>query len=138
MDPAAWRVPDVALFRFPKRRLRKLIHEGEYAEAIRLGAELEPRFGDDADFLFIMGSIYYVVEDAPKALHYFDRSLRAGGADDPETLHLEANIYAHLGDGDKAYDCCRRIIAVDPDHRAAQQMIETLEGGGGGGGGGGA
>ena len=46
------------LFSYPKRKLRKLINEGEYEQAIKFGNELEQKFSNDPDFLFIMGSMY--------------------------------------------------------------------------------
>ena len=49
------------LFSYPKRKLRKLINEGEYEQAIELGNDLEEKFSDDPDFLFIMGSMYYIL-----------------------------------------------------------------------------
>ena len=64
-----------SLFRFPKRKLRKMVQKGDYREALEFGNSLEEKFSEDADFLFIMGSIYYMLENADNAIHYFDRSL---------------------------------------------------------------
>jgi len=114
-----------ALFRFPKRKLRKLIQQGEYEQAIEFGNSLEAKFSDDADYHFIMGSIYYIVEDAQKALHYFDHSLRIGG-DDAETLHLKANVHIHLKEYDAALECCKKILAEDPEHQEAQRIVGEL------------
>ena len=57
-----------SLFRYPKRRLKKMLRNGEYAEAIEFGKSLEHRFSDDFDFMFIMGGIYLIVEEREKAL----------------------------------------------------------------------
>ena len=54
------------LFSYPKRKLRKLINEGEYEEAIRFGNQLEQKFSNDPDFLFIMGSMYYILNEEKK------------------------------------------------------------------------
>lgn len=113
------------LFRFPKRKLRKLIQQGEYEDAVEYGNSLESRFSDDSDYLFIMGSLYYIVEDAQKALHYFDRSL-AISSDDVETLHLKANVHIHLKENDIALDCCKKILLKDPKHKEAQQIVDAL------------
>ena len=43
------------LFNYPKRKLRKLITQGEYEKAEEYGNELEVKFSKDPDFLFIMG-----------------------------------------------------------------------------------
>ena len=42
------------LFSYPKRKLRKLISQGEYEKAIELGGELESKSPKDPDLLFIM------------------------------------------------------------------------------------
>ena len=124
----------MAIFRFPKRKLRRLIQQGEYEAAVRFGTGLEPRFGEDADFLFIMGSLYYIVEDAQKALHYFDRSLQAGGSEEDRigALHLKANVHIHLEEHAAALECCRKILALDPRHAEALQITGALEGDGDG------
>ena len=44
-------------FSYPKRKLRKLINEGEYEQAIKFGDELESKFSSDPDFLFIMPDV---------------------------------------------------------------------------------
>ena len=49
------------LFNYPKRKLRKLITQGEYEQAIELGNELESKFSQDPDFLFIMGSMLSLI-----------------------------------------------------------------------------
>ena len=54
----------VGLFKQPKRRLKKLIRDGEYVDAITFGKNLESDYSDDSDFMFIMGSIYFIVDDA--------------------------------------------------------------------------
>ena len=54
------------LFSYPKRKPRKLINEGEYEEAIRFGNQLEQKFSNDPDFLFIMGSMYYIQNEEKK------------------------------------------------------------------------
>ena len=64
----------VGLFKHPKRRLKKLLKDGEYDEAIEFGKSLESQYSDDSDFMFIMGSVFYIVDDSKKALPYFDNS----------------------------------------------------------------
>ena len=49
------------LFSYPKRNLRKLINDGEYEQAIEFGNQLEQKFSNDPDFLFILGSMYYIL-----------------------------------------------------------------------------
>ena len=45
------------LFKQPKRKLKKLVRDGEYDDAIAFGKSLEPDYSEDSDFMFIMGSI---------------------------------------------------------------------------------
>ena len=61
------------LFSYPKRKLRKLINEGEYEQAIEFGNNLEGKFSDDPDFLFIMGSMYYMLKDVKNTLHFYEK-----------------------------------------------------------------
>ena len=46
------------LFNYPKRKLKKLIHDGEYEQAIEHAKSMEDKYSDDPDFLFIMGSMF--------------------------------------------------------------------------------
>ncbi len=57
------------LFKQPKRRLKKLLRDGEYTDAIVFGKNLEFEYSDDSDFMFIMGSIYFIVDDPKKHYH---------------------------------------------------------------------
>jgi len=61
----------VGLFSHPKRRLKKLLKEGEYKEALEFGYSIEEKYSNDPDFFFIMGSIYYILEDAKKRIILF-------------------------------------------------------------------
>ena len=80
----------VGLFKQPKRHLKKLVRDGEYTDAIVFGKNLEPEYSDDSDFMFIMGSIYFIVDDAKKALPYFEKSFQLN-SDDIEMLTLKTN-----------------------------------------------
>ena len=51
-------------FNTPKRKLKKLIQNGDYKEAIELGDEIEEKYANDPDYLFIMGGLFYILEDA--------------------------------------------------------------------------
>lgn len=113
-------------FRYPKRKLKKLIREGEYREAISFGRGIEGKFAEDADFMFIMGSVYFIVEDAEKALAYFEK---AAGLDpgDVETLQLKTNVHLALGQKDEAIKCCRSILVIQPDNSEARELLDQLE-----------
>ena len=110
---------------YPKRRLRSLIKKGEYLQAVEFGRSLESKFADDADYHFIMGSIFYILEDAKKALAYFDRSLALNDKD-TETWLLKGNIHLFLQDKNEVLECCNRILDIDHDNNDAKRLLEKL------------
>ena len=116
----------VGLFKHPKRHLKKLIKEGEYSEAIQYGKDLESKYADDADFMFIMGSVYFIVEDAKKALPYFEKAFQLN-SDDVEILTLKTNVHLALQQKDEAIDCCKMILKLQPKNYEAQELLEELE-----------
>ena len=116
----------VSLFRYPKRTLKKLIREGEYVEAIELGNSLESKFSNDHDFMFIMGSVYFIVEDVKKALSYFEKAFQLDN-DDVETLILKTDVHLALEQKDEAIDCCKLILKLQPKHSEAKELLEKLE-----------
>ena len=116
----------VSFFRYPKRRLKKLIKEGEYVEAIEFGNSLESKFSDDADYMFIMGGVYVILEDAKKALPYFEKAFQLN-SNDVETLKLKTDVHLALQQKDKAIDCCKRILELEPKNYKAQELLEELE-----------
>lgn len=116
----------VGLFNYPKRRLKKLVKEGEYKEALEFGKSIEEKFSDDPDFFFIMGSIYYILEDAQNSIHYFDKAL-AISEYDTEALLLKANVHLYLKENKAVKDCCNKILQVDPDNKGAKEILNNSE-----------
>jgi len=116
----------VSLFRYPKRRLKKLIREGEYVEAIEFGNSLESKFSDDPDFMFIMGGVYVILEDPKKALPYYEKAVQLDN-NDVETLKLKTDVHLSLQQKDNAIDCCKRILELEPKNYEAQELLEELE-----------
>ena len=116
----------VGLFSYPKRKLRKLINEGEYEQAIELGTDLEEKFSDDPDFLFIMGSMYYILNDEKKTLYYIDRVLEINEYD-VESLSLKLRVHEYLKENDVVIDCCKKILKVDPDNFEVRDILDELE-----------
>ena len=114
------------LFKQPKRKLKKLVRDGEYDDAIAFGKSLEPDYSEDSDFMFIMGSIYFIVDDAKNALPYFEKSFQLD-ADDVEMLTLKTNVHLALEQKDEAIDCCRRIIKLEPKNSEAESLLDQLE-----------
>ncbi len=116
----------VSIFNYPKRRLKKLVRDGEYADALEFGHKIESQYSDDSNFMFIMGSIYFMVEDPKKALPYFERSLSLK-SDDVEALMLKTNTHLSLHQKDEAIDCCRKIIKLEPENYEAHGLLEKLK-----------
>ena len=111
---------------YPKRHLKKLIEEGEYIEAIEYAKSIESKFENDYDFWFIFGGIYFILDDAKKAIPYFEKSLELKD-DDVETLIIKTNAHLFLEQKDEAIECCKRIIQIEPDNYEAQGLLEKLE-----------
>ena len=114
------------LFSYPKRKLRKLITQGDYQEAIEFGNELESKYSEDPDFLFIMGSMFYILNDEKKTLHYIERVLEINPYD-VESLSLKLRVYQYLKDDDVVIDCCKKILDVAPDNFEVRDLITELE-----------
>jgi tetratricopeptide (TPR) repeat protein len=115
----------VGLFSYPKRHLKKLIKDGEYSQALEFGKDMEPKFLNDSDYMFIMGGIYFILEDAKKSILYFDKALAIKN-DDIETLMLKTNAHFLLQQKDEAIDCCKKIIKLDHANNEAQDILEKL------------
>ena len=116
----------MAIFSYPKRRLKKLIKEGEYEQAIKFGKSLESKFSTDSDFMFIMGSAFFIVEDAKKALPYFEKASKLNN-NDIEILTLKTNVHLALEQKNEAMDCCVQILKLEPKNLEAQRILEGLE-----------
>ena len=114
------------LFNYPKRKLRKLISQGEYEKAIEFGNELEAQSPKDPDLLFILGSMFYILKDEKKTLHYIDRVLEINPYD-VESLSLKLRVHQFLKEDDVVIDCCRKILEVAPDNFEVRDLISELE-----------
>ena len=116
----------VGLFNKPKRKIKKLLKDGEYDEAIRYGLNLESEYSDDHDFMFILGSAFFIVDDAKRALPYFEKAYELD-PDDIETLTLKTNVHLALEQKNEAISCCIRIVRLDPKNSEAKDLLEELE-----------
>jgi len=114
------------LFSYPKRHLKKLVKDGDYVEALEFGKSLQEKFSDDSDYMFMMGSIYFILEDAKKAIAYFEKAWELN-PNDVETLTLKTNAHLSLQQKDEAIDCCKKIIKLNPDNYEAHGLLEKLE-----------
>jgi tetratricopeptide (TPR) repeat protein len=113
-------------FSYPKRHLKKLVKNGDYTEALEFGKSLAEKFSNDPDYMFMMGSIYFILEDSKKAIAYFEKTLEIKH-DDVETLTLKTNAHLSLQQKDKAIDCCKKIIILEPHNYEAHGLLEKLE-----------
>lgn len=114
------------LFSYPKRHLRKLVKNGDYVEALEFGKSLEEKMSNDPDYMFMMGSIYFILEEAKKAITYFEKALEIKH-DDVETLTLKTNAHLSLQQKDEAIECCKKIIKLQPNNYEAHGLLEKLE-----------
>ena len=116
----------VGLFSKPKRKLKKLVDEGEYKDALEFGYSIEEKYSNDPDFLFIMGSTYYILEEAEKSLHYLNKVLEIN-ENDKEALILKANIHAFQKQKEQALECCEKILKIDPKNIEAIKIMENFQ-----------
>jgi len=111
---------------YPKRHLQKLINKGDYTEAIEYAKSIEEKYSDDYDFWFIVGGIYFILDDAKNAIRYFDKALSLKN-DDVETLIIKTNAHLFLEQKEEAIGCCKRIIEIEPDNFEAHGLLEKLQ-----------
>ena len=115
------------LFSYPKRNLRKLIRNGDFKEAIKFGNNLEEKYSQDHDFLFIMGSMFYILEDPKMTLHYVNRVLEINEYD-VDALSLKLRVHQHLKENDTVIECCKKILSVNSDNYEVKDILHELEG----------
>jgi len=117
----------VGLFSHPKRKLRKLIKEGEFEEAIAMGNSMEKKYQYDPDFIFIMASIFYILQDPKKTMKYLERVLEINEYD-TEALGLKLRVHQHFKENAKVIECCKKILEVDSDAYDVRAILNELEG----------
>ena len=114
------------LFSKPKRTLRKLIKQGEFEEAIALGNSMEEKYRYDPDFIFIMASIFYILQDPKKTLQYIDRVLEINEYD-TDALGLKLRVHHHFKENAKVIECCKKILEVNSDSYEVRDILNELE-----------
>jgi len=117
----------VGLFSHPKRKLRKLIKEGEFEEAIALGNSMEEKYQYDPDFIFIMASIFYILQDPKKTMKYLERVLEINEYD-TEALGLKLRVHQHFKENAKVIESCKKILEVESDAYDVRAILNELEG----------
>ena len=116
----------VSLFSKPKRNLRKLIKEGEFEEAIALGNSMEEKYQYDPDFIIIMASVFYILQDPKKTLQYLDRVLEIN-EHDTDALGLKLRVHQHFKENSKVVECCKKILEIDSDAYDVKAILDELE-----------
>ena len=76
----------------PRRKLRKLVKEKKYDEALEYGHEIEKTLVHDPDISFIIGTIYFILGNAEKTILYMDKTLEIGQYD----IDALSVSYTHL------------------------------------------
>ena len=85
----------------PRRRLRKLIKQKKYDEALEYGHGIEKKLEHDPDIAFIIGTIYYIKGDSEKTIEYMNSVLEIGEFD-LDALAIKASVYLNLKDKEKS------------------------------------
>ena len=114
------------MFSYPKRKLRKLIKDGEFEDAITLGNSMEEKYQYDPDFIIIMASIFYNLQDPKKTLQYVNRVLEINEYD-TDALGLKLRVHQYLKENSKVIECCKKILEVDSDAYDVKTILSELE-----------
>ena len=117
----------VGLFSYPKRKLRKLIKEGDFDEAIALGNSMEAKYQYAPDFIIIMASVLDILQDPKKTLQYIDRVLEINEYD-TDALGLKLRVHQHFQENLKVIECCKKILEVNSDAYEVRIILNELEG----------
>lgn len=112
-------------FNPPKRKLRRMLNAGDYPEALEFGKSIESKYAHDPDFMFIMGSAYYMLGDADNSIRYFECVLEINESD-TEALLLSARVYAYRGDKEEARRRCRQILEIDAENGDARDLLDSI------------
>ena len=110
----------------PRRRLRKLIKQKKYDEALEYGHGIEKKLEHDPDIAFIIGTIYYIKGDSEKTIEYMNSVLEIGEFD-LDALAIKASVYLNLKDKEKVIQCCNKIKELDPKNKSLLEIEEELK-----------
>jgi hypothetical protein len=73
-----------------------------------------------------MGSMYYILKNEKKTLHYIDRVLEINEYD-VESLSLKLRVHQYLKENDIVINCCKKILKVDSDNFEVRDILDELE-----------
>ena len=95
----------------PRRRLRKLVKEKKYDDALKYGHEIEKTLEHDPDIAFILGTIYFIKGNAQKTLYYMDKTLEIGEYD-IDALSIKASVHMHQKNKTKANNAVKKYAKL--------------------------
>ena len=113
-------------FNNPRRRLRTLVKQKKYDEALEYGHGIEKKLDHDPDIAFIIGTIYYIKGDSEKTLEYMDNVLEIG-IFDLDALAIKASVYLNLKNKEKVIECCNKIKELDSKNKSLIEIEEELK-----------
>ena len=116
----------VGLFNNPRRRLRKLIKQKKFDEALDYGHEIEKKYEHDPDIAFIIGTIYFIKGNSQKTIEYMDKALEIGQYD-LDALAIKASVYLNLKNKEKVIQCCNKIKELDPKNKSLLEIEDELK-----------
>ena len=114
------------LFNNPRRRLRTLVKQKKYDEALEYGHGIEKKLDHDPDIAFIIGTIYYIKGDSQKTLEYMNSVLEIGTYD-LDALAIKASVHLNLKNREKVIECCNKIKELDPKNKSLIEIEEELK-----------
>ena len=110
----------------PRRKLRKLVKEQKYDEALKYGHEIEKNLDHDPDVAIIIGTVYFMKGDIKNTLAYMNKTLEIGEYD-IDALSIKASVYLHLKKTDQVKECCEKIQEIDPKNKALKEIEDELK-----------
>ena len=87
---------------------------------------MEEKYQYDPDFIFIMASIFYILQDPKKTLQYIDRVLEIN-EHDTDALGLKLRVDLHFKENAKVIECCKKILEVNCDAYEVRDILNELE-----------
>lgn len=122
---------DSHLFAHYLPRLRELAGEFDADERARVAAlidevwEMYFPLGEIRDLSYDMACLLYEMDDYPRALQYFQRSLQIYGPHTGTYCNM-AVCHQLLGQPELAEPLARKVVQADPENHTAQELLETL------------
>ena len=110
----------------PRRRLRKLVKQKKYDDALKYGHDIEKTLEHDPDIAFILGTIYFIKGNSQKTLYYMDKTLEIGEYD-IDALSIKASVHIHQKNTTKAEQSCEKIREIDSKNKSLQEIEDELE-----------